>query len=136
MGGNEHPNASLVRESFSAMTRGDTQWMSDHLADDVVWHVGGNSKMAGEYRGKETVLGMMPPSEGGNQIDVHDVVANDDHAVLIGTAHLEAPDGDSVDYKFVNVFHISDGKVTEAWGLAENDADLDPFFDKLAPPAG
>jgi predicted SnoaL-like aldol condensation-catalyzing enzyme len=75
----------------------------------------------------------MTPVNPSNRIDIHDVLANDDHAVIIGTAHLEAEDGDSVDYKFVNVFHISDGKVTEAWGLAENDAEVDSFFDKLGP---
>src|SRR6266536_5109 len=119
----EHPNAALARESFSAIERGDTQWLSDHLADDVVWHVGGSSRAAGEH-GKEMVL-QMTPSGGSNRIDIHDVLANDDHTVVLGSAHLESPDGDSVDYRFVNVFHIRDGKVTEAWGMAENDAETD-----------
>ncbi len=35
----DQPNAALARESFSAIARGDTQRLSDHLADDVVWHV-------------------------------------------------------------------------------------------------
>jgi uncharacterized protein len=134
MGGQEHPNVQLARESFEAMRRGDSQWMSDHLADDVVWHVGGNSKAAGEVRGKDAVLQMTASVVGDeSSLDIHDILADDDHTVVLGTAHLVAPDGDRVDYKFVNVFHIQDQKVTEAWGLAENDAETDAFFDKFAP---
>jgi ketosteroid isomerase-like protein len=129
----EHPNASLMRQGFEALNSGDTQWLADHLADDVVWHVGGNSKMAGEYRGKEQVMATLGVGGGeGSQIEIHDVLANDDHGVVLGTARLQAPDGDRVEYRFVNTFHIEGDKVTEAWGMAENDAQSDPFFDKLA----
>jgi ketosteroid isomerase-like protein len=31
-------------------------WMDQHLANDVVWHVGGNSRWAGSYEGKGKVL--------------------------------------------------------------------------------
>jgi ketosteroid isomerase-like protein len=131
----EHPNLTLMREGFDAMAKGDIQWMSDHLADDVVWHVGGNSKMAGEYHGKEQVLAMFPPQSDDDTsgIDIHDVLANDEHGVSIGTARFQAPDGDRIEYRFVNVFHLEGGKLKEAWGMAENDAVTDPFFDKLAP---
>jgi uncharacterized protein len=130
----EHPNAELIRESFSALERGDSKWLEDHLADDVVWHVGGNSRAAGQYQGKDAAMGFFTAGTGGsNSVDVHDVLANDDHTVVLGTAHLVAPDGDRVDYRFVNVFHVQEGKVTEVWGMSENDAETDPFFDKIAP---
>jgi ketosteroid isomerase-like protein len=132
----EHSNVQLVREGFEAMTRGDDAWMVDHLADDVVWHVGGNSKWAGEYRGKAAVLeyfGRMAQAMGGGMpdVDIHDILGNDEHVVVLGSAKATAPDGSSAQWKYVNVFHISDGKTTEAWGMAENDADVDPFLDAL-----
>ena len=132
----EHPNAKLVREGFDAFARGDMDWMNEHLSDDIVWHVGGNSKWAGSYEGKGNVLEFfMKQSQamGGSppQIDIHDVLGSDDHVVALGTARATSPDGRSVEWKYTQVFHIKDGKATEVWGMAENDAAVDPFLDSL-----
>ena len=51
--------------------------------------------------------------------------------VTLGTARATGPDGSSAEWKYVQVFHVKDGKVTEAWGMAENDAEVDPFLDNL-----
>ena len=134
MTSHEHPNVALTREGFEAMNRGDTSWFDEHIADDVVWHVGGNNKMSGTYNGKQAVMELFGPTAGASAIstDVHDVLGNDDHVAVLGTAKGSTPDGQAFEYKFVNVFHITDGKVTEAWGMTENDAETDAFFDKLA----
>lgn len=135
MTGHEHPNVTIAREGFEAMERGDTEWMNEHMAEDVIWHVGGNSKWGGTYQGRDQVLEMFgrqmqamgqPPS-----VDVHDVLGNDDHVVTIGTAKATGPDGTTAEWKYSQIFHIKDGKVTEVWGMAENDADVDPFLDAL-----
>jgi ketosteroid isomerase-like protein len=131
----EHPNVALVREGFEAFRRGDSEWMAEHLSDSVVWHVGGNSKWSGAYEGKAKVLDFFarqaqamggPPS-----VDIHDILGNDDHVVVLGTASATAPDGSSAQWKYVQVFHVRDGKATEVWGMAENDAAVDPFLDNL-----
>jgi ketosteroid isomerase-like protein len=131
----EHPNVTLVREGFEAFQKGDMGWMDRHLADDVVWHVGGNSKWSGAYRGREQVLEFFarqaqamagPPST-----DIHDILGDDDHVVVLGTASATAPDGASVEWRYVQIFHIRDGKAAEVWGMAENDAAVDPFLDGL-----
>lgn len=132
MSGHEHPNVALVREGFEAMEKGDMSWMEERVADDVVWHVGGNSRMAGEYRGKEKVAEMFAAfTPETMSARIHDIVGNDEHVVVLGDATVTAPDGDSVTYRYVNVFHIRDGKTTEAWGMSENDAETDPIWDKL-----
>ena len=33
--------------------------------------------------------------------------------------------------RYTQIFHIRDGKATEVWGMAENDAAVDPFLDGL-----
>ena len=129
---NEHPNVALVREGQQAFESGDMSWFDEHTADDVVWHVGGNNKMSGTYTGKQKVMELFGGMGGGTiTADTHDILANDDHAVVLGTARGTTPDGESFEYKYVNIFHIKDGKTLEAWGMSENDAETDPIFDKL-----
>jgi len=130
----EHPNVRIVKEGFDAMERGDTQWMVDHLADDVVWHVGGKSKVAGEYRGKDAVLGMFAqqaPVLNDAKIDIHDVVGNDDHVIAIGTASVDDPDGGTVSWLYANVFHIENGLTKELWGLADETSESDALLNKV-----
>ncbi|MDH4111588.1 MAG: nuclear transport factor 2 family protein [Actinomycetota bacterium] len=129
----EHSNATLIGEMFAAMERGDLQWLEGHIADDIVWHTGGNSRAAGVRRGKAEVREMMGAMTGdAMKADTHDIVANDDHTVVLGTATVTAPSGKSVEYNYVNVFHIAGDKVTEVWGFAENDAETDPIWDEFA----
>jgi len=130
----EHQNVTLVRNMFNAMDRGDLQWIEEHTADDIAWHTGGNSRAAGVRRGKDAVREAMAAmaEPGTMKADVHDVIGNDDHTVVLGTAVVTAPSGKSVEYNYVNVFHIADGKITEVWGLAENDAVTDPIWDEFA----
>ena len=54
-----HSNEDLARRGYDAFTRGDMQAVSDVFADDIVWHVGGRSPLAGDYRGKDEVLGFL-----------------------------------------------------------------------------
>ena len=131
----EHPDVSVVREGFEAFERGDMARMDQLLSDDVVWHVGGNSKWAGAYEGKQQVLEYFgrqaQATSGPTSAEIHDIVGNDEHVVVLGSARATAADGSSAEWKYTQVFHIRDGKATEVWGMAENDAAVDPFLDGL-----
>ena len=130
----EHPNVALVREMFAAMDRGDVSYMEEHISDDIVWHTGGNSRAAGVRRGKDEIRDMMGAMSGDSlKAQNHAIVGDDDHTVVLGTATVTSPSGKSVEYNFVNVFHIAGGKVTEVWGMSENDAETDPIWDEFAP---
>lgn len=129
----EHPNVAMVREMMGAMERGDMVFLEDHTADDIVWHTGGNSAAAGTRRGKDEVRELMGGVTGdAMKIQNHAILGDDDHVVVLGTADVTAPSGKSVEYNFVNVFHVSGDKVTEVWGMSENDAETDPIWDEFA----
>ena len=42
-----------------------------------------------------------------------------------------AEDGSTAEWNYVNVVQVDDGKITEVWGMTENDAAIDPFLDRL-----
>ena len=130
----EHPNVKAVREGFEAMDRGDIDWLNEHMADDIVWHVGGKSKVAGTHRGKEAVMALFARQAsmlGSAKIDLHDIVGNDDHVIAIGTASVDDPDGGTVSWLYANVFHIENGITKEVWGLADETSESDKLIDKM-----
>ena len=106
----EHPNAKVVREMNEAMSSGDMEGAASRLADDVVWHEIGRAQ---PRRGKGDLAGSMADFEGYDiTYEIHDIVANDDHAIALGTAH--ATHGDrSLTYRTAEIYHVRDGKVTE-----------------------
>jgi ketosteroid isomerase-like protein len=113
-----HPNEDLVRRGFAAFGTGDIATLRELLADDTVWHVGGRSPITGDYKGKDEVLGFfaqLAERAGGTfRVDVHDMLANDEHVVALvkGTAERQ---GKTLNDNGVQVFHVKDGKVTEEW---------------------
>src|SRR5262245_14260702 len=120
----EHPDVQLVRDGLAAFARGDMSWMDEHLSDDIVWHVGGNSRWACTYTGKAPVVELRcrqaHPTTSPPEVDVHDILGNHGHVVVLGTANATADDGSSAECRYVNVYHITNGQATEVWGMAEN----------------
>jgi uncharacterized protein len=122
-----HPNAALLRRGKEAFLRGDIESASELLADDIVIHTSGVRPFAREYRGREAFFGyirqVMELSGGTYRQELHDVIASDDHAVALVIARATR-NGRTVEYHSAEVFHISDGRATEAWfmnDLAEAD---------------
>jgi uncharacterized protein len=113
-----HPNEDLLRRGYEAFSKGDMQTLDGLFADDIVWHVGGRSHLAGDYRGKQEVFelfGKFVQLTGGTfKVELHDVLANDEHAIALQTATGER-EGKTLNDNGVGVYHVKDGKVTESW---------------------
>ncbi|HKE71305.1 MAG TPA: nuclear transport factor 2 family protein [Nocardioidaceae bacterium] len=130
----DNPDVQLVRDLHAALQRGDLAWLEEHFADDIVWHVGGNSKWAGARRGKAELRehqARMAQATSTSESAVHDILGSDEHVVVLGSVTATAENGSSAEWSYVSVFHIDDGKITEVWGMTENDAAVDPFLDRL-----
>ncbi len=127
----DHPNAELLKKGYAAFASGDMAVLTELFADDVTWHVSGNSPISGTHRGREAVFAVFARtgqlSGGTFKIDVHDVVANDVHAVALtrATASRQGKQYDAMD---TDVYHMSGGKVTEFWSFAEDTKKADEFW--------
>ena len=126
-----HPNEELMRKGYKAFSEGDLDTVSTLFADDIVWHVSGKSSIAGDYKGKEHVFeffGKVTQDTGGTfKIDIHDVLANDEHAVVLASSSAQK-DGKSFEGNGVAVYHVKDGQVAEAWQIAEDQYGTDEFW--------
>jgi ketosteroid isomerase-like protein len=124
-----HPNADLVREGFEAFNTGDMATLNQLIADDAVWHTPGRHPLAGDFKGKEAILGsfaQLAQTVDSFEQEIHAVLADDEHTVVLANATVTRG-GKTVTGQQVGVFHIVDGKATEVWF-----ASTDPYaFDEL-----
>ena len=126
-----HPNADRVREAFEAQDKGEWQKVRESFADDIVFHVAGRNRFSGDYRGKDDVFDLFDRrnKETGSKvdIDVHSVVADDDHAVALLMMRAER-EGKTAEWRSVGMYHMRDGKIAEAWGFNEDQQAVDDFW--------
>ncbi len=127
----DHPNAELLKKGYGAFASGDVATMNQLFAEDVVWHLPGNNQLSGVHRGRDAVFAIFAKttqlSGGTFKIELHDVLANDEHAVALtrATASREGKQYNSLD---TDVYHMSGGKVTEFWSFAEDQRLTDEFW--------
>ncbi len=127
-----HPNEDLVRGGYLAFQTGDIAGLrSTYLTEDIIWHEPGNNPNSGDYRGIDEVLAhfmhVFEETGGSMQLTLHDVLANDTHAVVLGHVKAERK-GKTADQDYVHVFHIRDGKAAESWIHNTDQAADDEFW--------
>jgi len=114
----EHPNVARIRDGYAAFAKGDFAVLNDLFAEDVVWHEAGRNQLSQEYRGRDAVYGffgkLMEVTEGTFHIDLHAVLADDEHGVALVRMTLSRG-GKTATTNDAHVFHLRDGKVTEFW---------------------
>ena len=125
-----HPNEELVRKGFQAFAEGDMVTLDQLFADDAVWHSAGNLPFSGDHVGKAAIFesfGKVRELSDSFTQDIHSVLADDEHAVAQTKVHVARGDR-MLDANQVIVFHVRDGKVTEAWVAAYDQATAEAFW--------
>lgn len=125
----EHPDAALYRRIFDATRDGDVEALEAVLSPEVVWHEAGSDE---PIRGREAVLdrlrGMLGAAADLNAVELHDVLASDEHTVALVQATIRAGERE-VSYPVVEVLHVEDGMVSERWSMMDAvPGDVASFF--------
>src|SRR5215831_7265861 len=119
MANNAERNIEMARKGYQAFNEQHLEDAMDTIADDVVWHAGGENPISGEYQGKQAVMDFFMKfgqlTEGTYEADIHDILATADHTVVIGTS-TATRHGRTHTSRFVDVIHPDkDGKAKEFW---------------------
>jgi hypothetical protein len=133
-----HPNKALIAEFHRRQgdfyAGGPLEPVAELLAEDIRWHVPGASPIAGDHRGRDSVLAYFERRRAiasrTMRMTVRDGLADDDAVVELvdGSALLG---GESVTWRTVGVYRVRDGLLTEAW-LVPFDLEL---FDRIWTPS-
>jgi ketosteroid isomerase-like protein len=128
-----HSNEDLVRAGFAAFSRGDMDYLQKQFfAEGVRYHLPGRSPLAGVYEGPEQVIQLFARlfelTGSTFRVELHDVLATDEHAVALYTARGERAGKQQLNDNQVLICHIRDGKASELWVQATDLYTLDGFF--------
>ena len=123
-----------VLESFSG---GDLDTLMGQLTEDVLWHVGGDHPLSGDYRGQEEVrryhARVAEITKGTLRLEPIDVLASDRFLGIFVRATAEAG-GRELDATLVEAIRLDDrGKWAEFWALAADQDAVDAFWKEVVP---
>ena len=127
---NEHPNATLARTLVDDFTRGDHAAVGTHFADTATWDLPGRSRIAGQYKGRDEILGFLAKSyelSGGTlRLELIDILGSVRGAVQVQYVRANQ-NGRVLDCVEVLAHEIVDGQIVHTFHRPDQYA-IDAFF--------
>ena len=104
-------NSEIVEKVNTAFAENKPEVFLGYCTNDVVWRMVGDREFKGKDAIKEfmaSMEGMEPPKFG-----VDEIIAGGDSVVSYGDMKMKGEDGKEADYSYCDIYHFSDGKITE-----------------------
>ncbi len=108
-----HPHVRLVKNAYSALNNRDIEGFLAPFADDAELH-GADRSVEGKQAIGMVVRQLIELSNDTLHIDIHDVLANDEHTVVLQTTTARLGEKRLSD-RVVYVYHIDNQQITDAW---------------------
>ena len=106
--------------------------MKPFISEDILWHVGGDHPLSGDYRGRDAALAYVAKvvklTSGTLRGEPLDVLVNDRHAGVF--MHVTGKrDGKTLDVVLAQALTFDEkGRWTEYWALADEQDKVDSFW--------
>lgn len=112
----KHPHILVLEKLYSDFGKGDIPSVLAACADEMTFQVPGKSRLSGKYT-RETfpqfATKLHELSHGTVKIEVHDILASDQHAVALCSDRLQKL-GKTFEYRTAHVWRFQNGKPV-AW---------------------
>ena len=113
----KHANALTLEKLYADFANGDLNAVLAACADQMTFQVPGKSKLAGKYTkvnfAQDFVTKLGELSGGTFKLEVHDILASDQHAAVLATDRLTRA-GKPVEFRTVHIWRFEAGKPV-AW---------------------
>jgi ketosteroid isomerase-like protein len=112
----KHPYVIILEKLYADLSRGDLSAVLNACAEDMTFQVPGRSSLAGKYT-RHTFSDLATKwktlSSGTVQIEIHDILASDQHAVVLCSDRLEI-NGKKHEYRVAHIWRFQNAKPV-AW---------------------
>jgi ketosteroid isomerase-like protein len=128
-------NLQFAKDAFDAITQGNTDWLTAHMHEDVVFHQGGHFPTAGTYEGRDAVFGHMMEFfalvEFTFKMHMIDVAASADRAMMLVRVEFDYK-GHHCTFDESHIWRIEDGLAVEMYAAPLDPYAVDAFFEAAA----
>lgn len=112
-------NLERLERGLRAFAARDLAALRELFHEELLWHYGGTSCLAGDYRGLDEVFELFARraalSHESYRLEAQQAIANDEFITLIGRTRAKREDA-SYEDSIVLVYRVENGLVVEAWG--------------------
>ena len=120
-----------LRRGYKAFADNDIDTLSEIIPEDAVWHVPGNSQLAGDKTGREEIFGyfmkLAELSGGTFKAELMHVLGDDNYAVALQRTTATA-NGKTVDSFDVLVDRLENDRAVETWTWSQKQAEFDELL--------
>lgn len=125
-------DVETVRRFYAAVAARDLATAEACLAPDAIWHLPGNSPIAGDHKGwpaiRDNFLARLGPLSGGTfRAELLDVAVGQEYVVAVQHA-TAAHQGRQLDITGCQLMRVRDGRVTDVRGHYSDQSALDAFW--------